>query len=140
MPNNGTANFKNVNNCLNTNIYSYLETTGDQSSSLYLNVAHFFNASVNLTSVAAQDSCFPALVSNTCCPINTVLIAIKPFFLCQHTWALHFYSTLNILHSIVSYFSDDERNFSQVVWCYFIKVLKHKQSQTTQSFINGHFK
>ncbi len=38
---------KNVNNCLNTNIYSYLETFGGQSSNLYLNVIHFFNASVN---------------------------------------------------------------------------------------------
>jgi hypothetical protein len=38
---------KNVNNCLNTNIYSYLETSGGKSSNLYLNVAHFFNASVN---------------------------------------------------------------------------------------------
>jgi len=42
---------KNVKNCLNTNIYSYLETSGGQSSDLYLNV--FFNASVNWTSVAA---------------------------------------------------------------------------------------
>ncbi len=32
----------NVNNCLNTNIYSYLETSGGQSSSLYLNEVHFF--------------------------------------------------------------------------------------------------
>jgi hypothetical protein len=32
--------FKNVNNCLNTNIYSYLETSGHQSSHLYLNVVH----------------------------------------------------------------------------------------------------
>ncbi len=38
---------KNVNNCLNTNIYSYLETSGVQSYNLYLNVVHFFNASVN---------------------------------------------------------------------------------------------
>jgi hypothetical protein len=38
---------KNVNNCLNTTIYSYLETSGGQSSHLYLNVVHFFNASVN---------------------------------------------------------------------------------------------
>jgi hypothetical protein len=38
---------KNVNNCLNTNIYSYLETSGGQSSNLHLNVVHFFNASVN---------------------------------------------------------------------------------------------
>ncbi len=38
---------KNVNNCLNTNIYSYLETSGGQSSNLYLNAVHFFNTSVN---------------------------------------------------------------------------------------------
>jgi hypothetical protein len=38
---------KNVNNYLNTNIYSYLETSGIQSSNLYLNVVHFFNTSVN---------------------------------------------------------------------------------------------
>ncbi len=44
---------KNVNNYLNTNIYSYLETSGDQSSNPYLNVVHFFNTSVNQTSVAA---------------------------------------------------------------------------------------
>ncbi len=37
--------FKNENNCLNTNTYSYLETSGGQSSTLYLNV-HFFNTSV----------------------------------------------------------------------------------------------
>ncbi len=45
---NGTTRFKNVNNCLNTNIYSYLEISGGQSScNLYLNVVHFFNTSVN---------------------------------------------------------------------------------------------
>ncbi len=33
---------KNVNNCLNTNIYSYLETSGGQSSNLYSNVVIFF--------------------------------------------------------------------------------------------------
>ncbi len=32
---------------LNTNIYSYLETFGGQSSTLYLNVAHFFNTNIN---------------------------------------------------------------------------------------------
>ncbi len=35
--------FKNVNNGLNTNIYSYLETSGGQTSSPYLNVVHFLN-------------------------------------------------------------------------------------------------
>ncbi len=42
-----TAHFKKVTNYLNTNIYSYLETSGGQSSNLYLNVVHFFNTSVN---------------------------------------------------------------------------------------------
>ncbi len=32
---------KNVNNCLNTIIYSYFETSGDQSSNPYLNVVPF---------------------------------------------------------------------------------------------------
>ncbi len=38
---------KNVNNCLNTNIYSYLETSDGQSSNPYLNVVNFFNTSFN---------------------------------------------------------------------------------------------
>ncbi len=38
---------KNVNNYLNTNISSYLETLGGQSCNLYLNVVHFFNTRVN---------------------------------------------------------------------------------------------
>ncbi len=38
---------KNVNNCLNTNIYSYLETSGGPCYNLYLNVIHFFNTSLN---------------------------------------------------------------------------------------------
>ncbi len=50
---NGKARFKNNTNYLNTNIYSYFETSGGQSSDLYLNVVHFFNISVNYTSVAA---------------------------------------------------------------------------------------
>jgi hypothetical protein len=37
---------KNVNNSLNTNIYSYLETSGGQSSDLHLNVVHFFSTPV----------------------------------------------------------------------------------------------
>jgi len=43
----GQRTFKNVNNCLNANIYSYLETSGAQSSNLYLNNVHFFKTSVN---------------------------------------------------------------------------------------------
>jgi hypothetical protein len=38
---------KNANNCLNTTIYSYLETSGGQSYTLYFNVVLFFNTSTN---------------------------------------------------------------------------------------------
>jgi hypothetical protein len=44
---NGITRFKIVKNCLNTNIYSYLETCGGQTSNLNLNVVHFFNTTVN---------------------------------------------------------------------------------------------
>jgi hypothetical protein len=44
---------KNVNNCLNTNIYSYFETSGGQSSNPYLNVFHFLNTRADQKSVAA---------------------------------------------------------------------------------------
>jgi hypothetical protein len=39
---------KSAHNYLNTNIDSYLETSGGQSKNLYLNVVHFFNASDKL--------------------------------------------------------------------------------------------
>jgi hypothetical protein len=38
---------RNVNNYLNINIYSYLETTGGKKANLYLKVFHLFNTSVN---------------------------------------------------------------------------------------------
>ncbi len=38
---------------MNTNIYSYLDTSGGQGSNLYLNAVHFVNTSFNGTSVAA---------------------------------------------------------------------------------------
>ncbi len=41
------CHFKNANNCLDTNIYSYLETYGGQSSDLYRIFVHYFNTSVN---------------------------------------------------------------------------------------------
>jgi hypothetical protein len=44
--------FKNVKNCFNTNIYSYLETSACKSYNLNLNVVQFFKTSVNKTSVA----------------------------------------------------------------------------------------
>jgi hypothetical protein len=44
---------KSVNNCLNANIYYYLETSGGQSSNLYLNVVHFFNLNASVNYVAA---------------------------------------------------------------------------------------
>ncbi len=42
-----SSHFKNANNCWITNIYSYLETSGGQSSYPYLNVVHFFSTRVD---------------------------------------------------------------------------------------------
>ncbi len=44
---NGTAHFKNVSNCLYTNVYSYFETSGVIRCNPNLNVVHFFNTNVN---------------------------------------------------------------------------------------------
>jgi hypothetical protein len=44
---NGIACFININNFLNTNIYSYLETSGSKVFNLHLNFVHSFNMSVN---------------------------------------------------------------------------------------------
>jgi hypothetical protein len=44
---------KNISNCMNANIYSYLETSGGQSSNPYLNVVHILNTSADQKSVAA---------------------------------------------------------------------------------------
>jgi hypothetical protein len=44
---NGTELFKNVNNYLNTNIYSHLETSVGQSFNPYLIEVHFFNSGLN---------------------------------------------------------------------------------------------
>jgi hypothetical protein len=38
---------KNLNNYLNTNIFSYLETFGGQSFNLYITVVPFLNTNVN---------------------------------------------------------------------------------------------
>jgi hypothetical protein len=71
-----------------------LETSGGQSSYLYLNAVHFFNISVNWTSVAAQDSCFLTLVFNTCCFI--VLIMNN---------SLHFYPVLDDIYYWLVWFT-----------------------------------
>ncbi len=49
-----------------------VQAPGGQNSILYLDVVHFFNTSVKWTSVAAQDSCFHAQMSNTCFSIIIV--------------------------------------------------------------------
>jgi hypothetical protein len=38
---------KNINMCLNTDNYSYLDTPDGQSSNAYLNAVHFFNTRVD---------------------------------------------------------------------------------------------
>ncbi len=50
---NGTAPFKKCKQLYEYKHYTYLETSGGQSSNLYLKMVHVFNTSVNQTSVAA---------------------------------------------------------------------------------------
>jgi len=66
---------ENVNSCLNTNIYSYLQTSGGQSYNLYLNVVHF------LTPVLIRHLWqLKKVVSLHWCLICTVLLEL--FFFC----------------------------------------------------------
>ncbi len=60
---------KNVNNCLNTNIYSYRDIWWSKYKSIF-KCCSFFNAIVNQTSEAVQNCCFIALASNMCCSID----------------------------------------------------------------------
>ncbi len=62
--------FKNVSNCLNTNIYSYLETSGGQSSNLYLNAVHFLTPVLIRHLWQLKTAVFPAQVSNMHCSIG----------------------------------------------------------------------
>ncbi len=82
--------FKNVNNCLNTNIYSSLETPGGQSSNPYLNVDKFFNTSVNKTSVVASDGCFLVLISNTSGSISSLKWKVNILFKIVITSSINF--------------------------------------------------
>jgi hypothetical protein len=41
------CSLKNADSYLNTNIYSYLETTGGQSYNQYLNAVYYFNTRIN---------------------------------------------------------------------------------------------
>jgi len=65
---------KNVNNCLNTNIYYYLETSGGQNSNLYLNIVDF------LTPVLFRHLWqLKTVVSLHWCQIHTLLIDIVSY-------------------------------------------------------------
>ncbi len=76
---------------MTTNIYSFLETSGGKSSNLYSNVVHFFNTSVNYASVAAEDSCFPALVSNMHCSIRFLWTKPWPEFFIRQKMKIAFF-------------------------------------------------
>jgi hypothetical protein len=63
---------KNVNKCLNANIYSYLETSGGQSANIYLNVVQF-STPVLLRQVGQLKT----VVFLHWCLIFTVLLSVK---------------------------------------------------------------
>jgi hypothetical protein len=59
-----------ANNYLNTNIYSYLETSGGQSFNLYLNVVLFLSPVLIRHLRQLKTVIFSALVSIMCCSIE----------------------------------------------------------------------
>jgi hypothetical protein len=77
---------KNVNNDWNTSIFFYLETSGGQSSNLYLNVVYFFNASVNLHILLCQLKTVTFLRS---CLIRAVLLMTIVYIQVQGTGISH---------------------------------------------------
>ncbi len=94
---NGTTNFKKYKQLFEYQHFLLFSDICGQSSNLYLNVVHFFNTSVNKTSVAPQDCCFLALVSNMCCSIGVTLkvvwaefstLSLVVFFMCVITWRI----------------------------------------------------
>ncbi len=70
MSNINSFTLKNVNNCLNTSICSYLETSGGKSFNLYLNVVLFSSPVLINQLWQLKTVFFPALVSHTCCSIH----------------------------------------------------------------------
>jgi hypothetical protein len=68
---------KHVNNCLNTNIYSHLETSGGQSSSLYLNVVNFFNTHVHGTAWAYA---FSLIIEGTTEKVLQLIMPLKSIY------------------------------------------------------------
>ncbi len=124
---NGTAHFKYINNDLNTNIYSYIETSRGQSSNLYLNVALFVHTNVNYISVAAQNNYSPALVSNMFCSIDVLYSHWVPVY------GLNAFleSDCNNCEWLVKVdwqtkrFSDDQKMFLRMFWS--ISVMKEKK-------------
>ncbi len=84
---NGTARFKNVNNCWNINISFYLETSGGQSSNIYLNGVYFSTQVLIRHLWQLKAVVFPALLSNLRSSITFFESSFKMYTLpkpCMH--------------------------------------------------------
>ncbi len=68
---------KNVNSCLNTNIYSYLETSGGQSSNPYLNIAHFSAIELIKNLWQLKTAVFMHWCLKPCCSIRIIKLFNK---------------------------------------------------------------
>ncbi len=65
---------RNVNNYLNINVYSYLETSGGQSYNLYVNVSSFFSTPELIRHLwQLKTVVFLHLVSNMHCSIGVMV-------------------------------------------------------------------
>jgi len=128
---NWTAQVKKCYNCLNTNIFSYLETPGSKSYNLYLNNVNFLTPVLirhlwQLKTVVFLHRCLIRAVllaehCSTLLPVPTFLTHLKLFFcLIWAVWHLnHFILELNalllerLLPGILSY-SVNHRHLSNI--------------------------
>jgi hypothetical protein len=86
---------KNVNNGLNTNIYSYLETYRGQSSNLFLNVVHF------LTPLLIRHLCqLTTVVFLHWCLIWAVVLIL--WWPCVFVTSTHIHSSLMFVREVSS--------------------------------------
>ncbi len=80
---------KNINNCMNTNISSYLETSGGQSSYPYLNVA-FFKHQSWLEICGSKTAAFLHWCLICAIPLDIHKISLKRAHYCCVKWRDNF--------------------------------------------------
>jgi hypothetical protein len=74
---------KNANNCLNTNMYFYLETSGGQSSDPYLNAVHFLTPELIKNMWQLKTAVFQHCFLISALPLNSEVVCVGGGGICH---------------------------------------------------------